>query len=182
MDFLDFLFPRECRICHQEKEQWEFWRDNNTKDGWHTACAVCLADQKANPVGRRRFQTIENNKKCCRRCNKWKALHEFRRSKAALSGYESSCKFCHPRCYRRLRTVSVIPLRVAVESHRIKTGESYSSIALRCGPKGADTGWLKKRLGLVPNRPGEDKQTRVHERIAKDILEAIGKEPYMVGL
>jgi len=178
-------FPRTCRICKEEKPQWEYWHCKAYKDGWHTACAECLKYQKKHPkLESPKSQIIVKGHKPCRRCGKTKALSAFHRDQTAKSGYRSSCKFCCPRVYDR-KTVSVIPLRVAVISYMNRTGENWSDIGRRTGVKGANSSWMQRRLGIIPNtgqRSSGKPVTRTHERIAAQILDAIGKAPHEIGL
>ena len=94
-----------CTHCKKWKNENEFYRNRQARDGLHSCCKVCqnkgTASNQDRRVLRRNLQYDESHRvvsgvkqKLCSHCRKWKGENSFYKKRGSRYGLGAECKEC----------------------------------------------------------------------------------------
>ena len=113
---IDGVKQKRCTKCKKWKNEGEFGKKSNNRDGLSTWCTKCRRQharkkykKDSKPV--RRYYSYEEShrvvndvkEKRCRRCGKWKTESEFYRRRRNKDGLAEYCKICTNKATNRSR-------------------------------------------------------------------------------
>ncbi len=103
---------KHCTKCRKQKDESEFSKNRNNKDGLRFWCKKCEREYKRRYYKKnrgpakylryeKRHRVVDGVKqKRCSRCKKWKAEREFYKDRVRKDGLKFRCKECSKKANR----------------------------------------------------------------------------------
>lgn len=140
---------KRCSKCKIIKPINEFYKTRRAKDGFHSACKICMnKDQRArleqkNPNAKKilsysqKHRTVQGTiEKLCTRCSMWKPLDKYRAGLRCKDGLTSWCKECEDKQHKKYQQTHKIKRAKSREKYRQTLigylRECFDAIKQRC--------------------------------------------------
>lgn len=98
---------KKCSVCKKVKQDIEFHKKINAKDGLRSSCKDCTNESNRNSFNKsdRKSKTEEvfrakevlaqEGAKYCRTCDSYKSIEKFYKAKSGKDGHCGTCNDCH---------------------------------------------------------------------------------------